>query len=142
MAEARPEAEEYTRLLSTRSEREEQVNAAEAQHDALKQRIDSITKTKKDLSEAERESKILKEDLALRELAVKERRLVAERTTRDLEDKRKELADMKMVKSYVIDLRHTLDEGPLTDRRAFIRSFIKEIAVTQQEIRLNYTLPY
>ncbi len=36
---------------------------------------------------------------------------------------------------------HTLDEGPLTDRRASIRSFAKEIAVTQQEIQLNYTLP-
>ena len=48
---------------------------------------------------------------------------------------------MKMVKSYVIDLRHTLDEGPLSDRRAFIRSFVKEIIVTRQEIQINYTLP-
>jgi len=58
-----------------------------------------------------------------------------------MSDKKVELADMKMVKSYVNDLRNTLDEGPLTDRRAFIRSFVKEIAVTQQEIQLNYTLP-
>ncbi len=58
-----------------------------------------------------------------------------------MSDKRVELADMKMVKSYVIDLRHTLDKDPLTDRRAFIRSFVKEIAVTQQELQLNYTLP-
>ena len=46
-----------------------------------------------------------------------------------------------MVKSYVNDLRHTLNEGPLTDRRAFIRSFVKEIIVSEQEIRIIYTLP-
>ena len=48
---------------------------------------------------------------------------------------------MKLVQSYVNDLRHTLDEGLLTDRRAFIRSFVKEIAVSKQEMRLSYTLP-
>ena len=52
-----------------------------------------------------------------------------------------ELADKKLVKSYVNDLRRTLDEGPISDRRAFIRSFVKEITVSQQEVRLSYTLP-
>ncbi len=56
-------------------------------------------------------------------------------------DRKVELADLKTVKGYVNDLRDTLDDGPLSDRRAFIRSFVKEIIVTQQEIQLNYTLP-
>ena len=58
-----------------------------------------------------------------------------------MSDKRVELADLKTVKGYVNDLRDTLDDGSLSDRRAFIRSFVKEIAVSQQEIRLSYTLP-
>lgn len=48
---------------------------------------------------------------------------------------------MKLVKSYVNDLRHTLDEGSLTDRRTFIRSFVKEIVVFREEVKLFYTLP-
>jgi hypothetical protein len=39
------------------------------------------------------------------------------------------------------DLRHTLDEGLLIDRKAFIRSFVKEVTVSQQDVRLSYTLP-
>ena len=48
---------------------------------------------------------------------------------------------MKLVKSYINDIRNTLDECLLTDRRAFIRSFIKEIVVLQQEVKLIYTIP-
>ena len=58
-----------------------------------------------------------------------------------MSDRKVELADLKTVKGYVNDLRDTLDGGSLSDRRAFIRSFVKEIAVSQQEIRLSYTLP-
>ncbi len=58
-----------------------------------------------------------------------------------MSDKRVELADMQMVKSYANDLRDTLDDGSLSDRRAFIRSFVQEITVTKHEIQLNYTLP-
>lgn len=90
LLEIRPKAAEYDRFLSKRSEREEQVKAAEAQHDAIKQRINNIAKTKKDLDEAIRESKILKEDLLVREREVKKRRVESERVTKDLEDKRKE----------------------------------------------------
>ena len=46
-----------------------------------------------------------------------------------------------MVKDYVSDLRHTLDESPLFERRAFIRSFVEDIIVTKKEVQLNYTAP-
>ena len=59
-----------------------------------------------------------------------------------MSDRKMELAGLKTVKGYVNDLGDILDDGPLSDRSAFIRSFAKEIAVTQQEIRLTYTLPY
>ncbi len=84
-------------------------------------------------------------DLAprIRELRRRQEKLLARRSEIEIatSDKKVELADKKLVKSYVNDLRRTLDEGPISDRRAFIRSFVKEIIVSQQEVRLSYTLP-
>lgn len=34
-----------------------------------------------------------------------------------------------------------LKEGPLTERRAFIRSFVKEVRVTSNEAVLSYSMP-
>jgi hypothetical protein len=58
-----------------------------------------------------------------------------------MSDRKVELADLGMVKDYVSDLRHTLDESPLSERRAFIRSFVENIIVTKKEVQLNYTVP-
>ncbi len=58
-----------------------------------------------------------------------------------MSDREVELADLKTVKGYIDDLRNTRDDGPLSDRRAFIRSFILEITVTKHNIQLKYTLP-
>ncbi len=137
LAETRPKAEEYDRLLSTRSEREEQVNTAEAQHDALKQRIDHIIKTKNGLSEAGGESKNLKEDLSLRESSAKECRLKAERATRDLEDKRKERPkvqaaqrETELAQRYVQIVQ---DASKLEQRLRKIRKFDKALGSLRKE---------
>ena len=58
-----------------------------------------------------------------------------------LSDRRVELADLKVVRHYVNDLRNLLSESPLTERRAFIRSFVKEVKVTGDEALLTYTVP-
>ena len=58
-----------------------------------------------------------------------------------LSDRKIELADIRIVKNYVEDLRQLLDESTLCERRAFIRSFIKEIIVTGDAVQLNYDLP-
>ena len=58
-----------------------------------------------------------------------------------LSDRRVELADLKVVRHYVNDLRNLLSESPLTERRAFIRSFVKEVKVTGDEALLTYTMP-
>jgi hypothetical protein len=42
---------------------------------------------------------------------------------------------------YVKDLRNLLDESPLTERKSFIKSFIKEARVTGAEVSLIYTIP-
>jgi site-specific DNA recombinase len=58
-----------------------------------------------------------------------------------LSDRKIELADIHLVKTYVNDLRKLLDESSLCERRAFIRSFIKEIIVAGDTVQLNYDLP-
>jgi len=58
-----------------------------------------------------------------------------------LSDRRVELADLGLVTEYVEDLRNVLSYSSLTDRRAFIRSFVKEVKVTGNEALLIYTMP-
>jgi len=39
------------------------------------------------------------------------------------------------------NLRDLLNESSLAERRAFIRSFVREVTVTGEEVKLNYTIP-
>ncbi|MCL0056029.1 hypothetical protein M1N81_00415 [Dehalococcoidia bacterium] len=55
-----------------------------------------------------------------------------------LSERRVELGDLKTVRHYVNDLHNLLSESPLTERRAFIRSFVKEVKVTGDEALLTY----
>jgi hypothetical protein len=52
-----------------------------------------------------------------------------------------ELADEKKVSDYAKDLRETLSEGTLAERRAFIRTFVKEVKVTGNDVVMTYTNP-
>ena len=56
-------------------------------------------------------------------------------------DRKVELADLGLIKQHVDDLRSLLDEGTLLERKSFVRSFIKEINITDGEAVLNYTIP-
>jgi len=58
-----------------------------------------------------------------------------------LTDRRMQLADMAMVTRYVEDLRGLLSQGSLSEQKAFIRSFVKEVRVTGKEVLLIYTIP-
>ena len=58
-----------------------------------------------------------------------------------LSDRRVELASLETVTHYVDDLRNLLDKSSLTERRSFIRSFVKEVKVTGDEVLLTYTMP-
>jgi len=53
-----------------------------------------------------------------------------------LSDRRVELAGPEMVKSYVDDLHNLLNRSSLTERKAFVRSFVKEVKVT------GYAMPF
>jgi len=89
--------------------------------------------------------KIRLDDLTprIRELRNRQERLLSRRSELEaaMSDRKVELADLSTVRSYVSDLRNTLNESPLSERRAFIRSFVKEIIVNKTEVQLNYTLP-
>jgi DNA repair exonuclease SbcCD ATPase subunit len=58
-----------------------------------------------------------------------------------LSDRRVELADIETVTSYVKDIHHVLNESSLTEKKSFVRSFVKEVRVTGDNVLLTYTMP-
>ncbi|MFH0913696.1 MAG: recombinase family protein, partial [Chloroflexota bacterium] len=84
-------------------------------------------------------------DLAPRihELKGQQERLLARKAELEglLSDRRVELASPQLVQSYVQDLHGVLNSSTLAERRAFIKSFVKELKVKKEEARLTYTLP-
>ena len=49
--------------------------------------------------------------------------------------------DVDTVKSYAQDLRDLLEESDFTERKAFLRSFIKRIEVNEEQVTIHYHLP-
>ena len=58
-----------------------------------------------------------------------------------LAERRIELADPDTIKSCVADMCDVLGRSSLAERRAFIRSFVREVKVTGNEVLLTYTPP-
>ncbi|MHB8105248.1 MAG: hypothetical protein ACYDG5_06895 [Dehalococcoidales bacterium] len=54
---------------------------------------------------------------------------------------REELADETTAAGYVSDLHNLLNESSLAERKSFVRSFIKEVKVTGDNVLLTYTIP-
>ena len=48
---------------------------------------------------------------------------------------------MVIVKTYAQDLRSLLKEADFTERKAFLRSFIKRIQVNKKQVTAHYNLP-
>jgi hypothetical protein len=59
-----------------------------------------------------------------------------------LSDRRVELTDMEVVTRCVEDLRDLLEESELAGRKAFVRSFVREVRVIGNEVLLTYTMPF
>jgi DNA invertase Pin-like site-specific DNA recombinase len=127
----------------------EQIDAASKEfHEELKiifREEDEITGHLNKLYDAVETGNINLNDLTprIRELRSHQEKLLARRSELEIaiSDRKVELADIKLVKSYINELRKTLDDGLLTDRKAFIRSFVKEIIVSKQQVNLIYTIP-
>lgn len=113
--------------------------------DAISDEVINISHRLEHLYDAIETGKINLDDLAPRihELRNRQERLQARRVQIEtfLSDRRVELASPEIVKSYVDDLRNLLNNSSLAERRAFIRSFVKEVKVAGDEVLLTYTMP-
>ncbi len=58
-----------------------------------------------------------------------------------LSQRREVLDDVETVTSYALDMSNFLNESELTERRAFIESFVKEIVVMPDNAVVRYTIP-
>ncbi len=56
-------------------------------------------------------------------------------------DRKVELADIETVESCVEDLRNMLEDSPMTKRKSFIKSFVREVRVAGSEVSLDYVPP-
>ena len=65
----------------------------------------------------------------------------AEQAREALAQRRKVLDDVNTIVAYAKDMRDFLNESELTERRAFIKSFVKEIVVMPGDALLRYTVP-
>ena len=65
----------------------------------------------------------------------------AEQARAVLAQRRKVLDDVNTIAAYAKDMKDFLNESELTERRAFIQSFIKEIVVVPGDALLRYTVP-
>ena len=65
----------------------------------------------------------------------------AEQARAVLAQRRKVLDDVNTIATYAKDMKDFLKESELTERRAFIQSFIKEIVVVPGDALLRYTVP-
>ena len=69
----------------------------------------------------------------LEDLAAKARAILSQR--------RADLDDVETIAAYAKDMKDFLNESELTERRAFIETFVKEIVVMPGDALLRYTVP-
>ena len=58
-----------------------------------------------------------------------------------LSERRAHVDDVKPISAYAKDMRDFLNDSELTERRAFIESFVKEIVVMPGDALMRYTVP-
>jgi len=84
-----------------------------------------------DLAPRIKELRSRQEQLTNRKLEIEE--LMSER--------RIEMIDPGIISNYLDDLKNLLTNGELSERKVFIRSFVQEIIVYKDEVKLIYTMP-
>ena len=67
--------------------------------------------------------------------------IAAEDARAILSEHRAHLDDVKTISAYAKDMRDFLNESELTERRAFIETFVKEIVVMPGDALLRYAVP-
>ena len=97
------------------------------------------------LYEAVETGKVSLDDLSPRIKELRSRQDKLLQTKAELEnqlaEQRIESIDAQTSGWYVQELAGLLDEGSLSERRAFLKGFIKEVRVTDNEVLMTYTMP-
>ena len=58
-----------------------------------------------------------------------------------LRAKKLEIKDVPVMRHYVEDLRYLLGSATIMEQKAFLKSFVKGIDISNSEVTVNYTLP-
>lgn len=115
------------------------------QLDTVISELDDTSQRLNGLYDALETSKIGIDDLAprIQELRHRQAQLLSARAELEqkLSDRRVYLTDMETIADYMQDLRSLLDESSLMERKSFIKSFVKEARVKDEEVSLIYTMP-
>ncbi len=113
--------------------------------DSVIDEIADVNRRLERLYDALETGKIQLADLAPRIQQLRQRQDQLQATRLELEqnlsDRRVELADAETVARCVADLRSLLNDSSLVERKSFIRSFVKEVKVTGDEVLMTYTIP-
>ena len=128
---------------------DEEMDGAAREHreklEAIRAGLDDARRRLGRLYAAIEDSDLEVSDLAprIRELRDREQKLLdAEREAETaLSDRRTVMGDVERIAAFAEDLGEFLKNSELTERRAFISSFVEEIVVDRGEATIRYTLP-
>jgi len=138
--------ENLTRLVDIVNEEMDSLAIGYRQHlDTVLDEIADVDRRLERLYDALETGKIQLADLAPRIQQLRQRHEQLQATRWELEqqlsDRRVELADAETVARCVSDLHDLLNESSLAERKSFVRSFVKEVKVTGDEVLMTYTIP-
>ena len=139
-------AENLTNLVGLVNEEMDSASSSYREElDAISDEVINAGHRLERLYDAIEMSKLELDDIAprIKELRNRQERLQARKAQIQsyLSDRKVELASPEIVWEYVEDLRNILNNSSLSERKAFIRSFVKEVKVTGEDVLLTYTIP-
>lgn len=121
------------------------MQSNQAELDSLSRAADDTNQRLGRLYDAIETGKIGLEDLSdrIRELRGQQDLLQARRMEIEalMSDRQVESIDLATMTGYITELQEILGQGTLTERRAFIRSFVQEVRVTGNEAVMTYSSP-
>ena len=129
----------------TNQELDAEMQSHHEELDIISRAIDDTNRRLERLYDAVEIGKIDLDDLALRirELRLRQEQLQGRKIEIEtrMSDRRVELVNLETMTEYISDLQAVLQEGTVSERKAFIRSFIKEIRVTGDNAVMTYSMP-
>jgi site-specific DNA recombinase len=121
------------------------MSSYQAELDSISRAINDTNQRLERLYDAIETGKIGLDELTdrIRELRRRQDQLQVRRIEIEtqMSDRKVELIDLKTMTGYINEMQEILSNSSLTERRAFIRSFVQEIKVTGNEVLLTYSPP-